>query len=340
MMRWFLSLLVLCTNCAFCFATDFDVVVVGTSPFSMLEALYRYHAGNRVLIVERSGECGGAWKSINICGIPNVDLGCHLIGRDPELLDFFKDYLGCKMVSMDNPHVFFDSDVCQNGFYPSRGCHEMIENLEKLVLSTAIDLRLNTSIESVWIDPETAIATVKTTAGEFTTPKIIITPATGLKIENHSYCAFTAQNQKKTRYSHLYLLIDDPTPQRFSYHDAIADTMSRMMNLTHFVGLEGTGKQLIVIQIHCKPTTELAETYLDNLKAKNLIHSEAKIIESDSFIYEQASCYYPLLQQVKYAYKVLEMLDTYSLQCMANYIPKWKQRLPLYKQVITETEHN
>ena len=55
---------------AFAVQTDYDVAVIGTSPTSMLEAIYHLSKGERVLILEADEKCGGAWKSIDICGIP------------------------------------------------------------------------------------------------------------------------------------------------------------------------------------------------------------------------------------------------------------------------------
>ncbi len=73
------SLYVLCI-CLHGVETDFDYIVVGSSPFSLFEAIYKRCLGNRVLVVEQGAECGGAWKSITICGVPHVDLGCHEFG--------------------------------------------------------------------------------------------------------------------------------------------------------------------------------------------------------------------------------------------------------------------
>src|SRR5690348_11005822 len=83
----------------FLFSTfvDFDVIVVGSSPIPLLEALYHYHSGKRVLILEEASACGGAWKSIEVCGMYPVDLGCHTLGNDKQMLHFLEEYIGCEM---------------------------------------------------------------------------------------------------------------------------------------------------------------------------------------------------------------------------------------------------
>src|SRR5690348_8271346 len=120
------------------YAVDFDVVVVGTSPIPLIEALYHSHCGKRVLIIENASVCGGAWKSIEACGIFPVDLGCHTLGNDKKILHFLEEYIGCKMVSMDNPHLPFDAKNSPNGYYPSGGCYEIIHNLFRLIEKTDI----------------------------------------------------------------------------------------------------------------------------------------------------------------------------------------------------------
>src|SRR5579872_1782734 len=128
------------------FAVDFDVVVVGTSPFSLFEALYQSHSGKKVLILEQEAECGGAWKSIHICGIPNVDLGCHMIGNNMALKAFLEEYAGCTFVSHDNPQEPFSSGKSELGYYFSKGCYELIDHLLRQIRATDIVLLTNTPL--------------------------------------------------------------------------------------------------------------------------------------------------------------------------------------------------
>src|SRR5690348_16680264 len=174
-MRLLISLLFLYFH-SLAAAVDFDVVVVGTSPISLLEALYHHHLGRHVLILEESSLCGGAWKSINICGIPHVDLGCHTLGQDKQILQFLEEYVGCTMVSMDNPHQPFEIGKCPNGYYPATGCYEIIHNLLRLIEATDIVLLLDTPLESVFIDGTESLAIIKIRDMQLTTSKVVITP--------------------------------------------------------------------------------------------------------------------------------------------------------------------
>lgn len=309
-----------------CFAVDFDVVVVGSSPIPLLEALYHNYTGKRVLILEASSVLGGAWKSIEICGLYPVDLGCHTLGSDKHIHSFFKDYVGCEMVSIDNPKLSFEPARSPNGFYFKRGCYELIHNLVQLIEKTDIEVLLNHKIDSVKIDPTDPIAFIKTQEKEFTTSKILVTPYSCIQFDS-------TQKQNTTQFNHLYMLIEDPTPAHFSFRTGIGKGISRLMNLTHFVGLEGTGKQLIVFQTFGEVTNASQENFLEILKKNDLVHASARILRAERHTYEQGQFHMPP-QTLKNAHLVLELLKTNHINDMARYIPKWKPVFKPYSEVI------
>lgn len=330
-MRTFFYLLIICCHCTFGFATDFDVIVVGTSPICLLEALYQHYSGNKVLIVDGANECGGSWKSIDICGVSHADLGCHSFGNNTKLLKFLQEYVGCNIVTLDNPTEPIDFSQSCKDFYPSKGCHELIGNLLKLINKTDIVLLLNHKLECVSIDTDQCIATAKIKEMCFTASKIIITPCTDLTIEN------TKISQKihpKKKFHHLYLLINDPTPPRFTFHKRGVSGVTRMMNLTHFVDLKDTGMQLIVFQVKDEECLKKGKKYVDQLIKEGFLDKSATVIQEESHCYEQSKQNYPLKNKKIAA--VFENLDTNQFQTMVKYISKWEKILPLFDLVIKE----
>jgi hypothetical protein len=326
-MRFFVSILCLLLHLS-ALATDVDVVVVGTSPISLLEALYRHYSGDRVLIVEEAKECGGAWKSIAICGVPHADLGCHTIGQNLQLMDFLREYVGCNMVSMDHPDLPYPGTSGSNGFYFSKGCHELIGNLLWLIQQTDITLLIEHPLDSICVSPNEPIATVHVKGKEFTTSKVLITPYSRIDCDNIS----TPKSMRRSRYYHLYMLIEDPTSPCFSYHHGIGQNTSRIMNLTHFVDLKGTGTQLIVFQTHREDPVQNAPKLLEALKKHQLVHSSAQILQAENYIYEQMTYNGFQIASIKNGNVVFEMLNTGSFEGMASYISKWKQVLPLWQR--------
>lgn len=316
--------------CQTLLAVDYDCIVIGTSPFSLFEALYQSHSGKKVLILEEAPECGGAWKAISVCGIPHVDLGCHQIGQDLQLKEFLEAYAGCRIVSMDNPGSPFEGSNSPNGYYFSGGCFELIDHLVQLIQAAKIDLFLNSKVESVFIEPAQKEVVVKTRDRWFTTRKLIVTPMSGLKIENSP----GSQSTSKSKYYHLYLLIHDPTPPRFTYNgSAPAGGISRIMNLTYFAGLANSGQQILVFQTHNEQSLANGQMFLDALKAKNLVDNGAYILKEESRIYETSFLNQSIINQMN-AGDYFEILNTGHFQGLSTYIAKWKQALKPFQDAI------
>ena len=314
---------------------DFDVVVVGTSPFSLLEALYRFHLGDRVLILERSSQWGGAWQSLDVCGIPNADLGCHQIGHDPELRHFLEKWVGCKMVSLDSPE-----SQMGNGYYFSEGSFELIDHLKKLIEKTEIVSLFNHRLESVNIDPFQPMATVNTNLKQFTTSKIVVPIYSDIKIENHPFIPLSSQQGALSQFQHLYLLIEDPEPSRFTYYGSVGPEISRMMNLTNFVHLSNTGKQLIVFQYYGEETAETAHRFISYLQSQQFLSPTARLISVESHTYEQSYCNQELIEQTPNASALFDVLQTGHITNLSQYLSKWKVVLKPYNEALGENlEH-
>lgn len=306
---------------------DYDCVFVGTSPIPLFEAIYQSYLGKSVLILEQANECGGAWKSIDVCGIEHVDLGCHTIGNDLQLKEFLEVYGGCKIVSMDSPKSS-EFKLSTNGFYFSKGCYELIHNLNRWIDQTGITLLKNHRLESIYVDTNAEHVVVKTGGKEVTAKKVFYTQMTSFFIENLSQKG----TSHKTKYPHLYLLIQDPTPPKFSYVGYGGFGASRAMNLTHFVDLEGTGRQLIVFQMNVENSLQNGELLIEDMKNRNLIDKAAYLLSSESYIYESAYALFGKLQSQFSPY--FEMLNAGTISNMSKYTQKWKQALPPYREAI------
>ena len=301
-----------------CFAADFDIIVVGTSPICLLEALYQHHLGKKVLVVEAAHECGGAWKSIDICGVQNVDMGCHSMGHDEKMASFLQEYIGCKIVSQDDPHLPYIRSNSTKGFYFSRGCFELVDKILERIKETDLVLLVDSPVNELLIDPDTGMAIAKINGESVTALKVLVTSSTELTINEQS-----TQSTKKARYHHLYLLIADPTPFQFTFINGTLNNVARMMNLTYFTGLEGTGKQLIVLQTSGEMKADEAENYMDQLKNQKLLDSQAKLLKAESYFYEHGR-----LNLSEYSkHKNVEILKTSHISAMSQYIDKWKQVL-------------
>lgn len=311
--------------CVCIFSLDFDCILIGSSPFSLFEALYQAQTGHRVLILEEADQCGGAWRSIEMCGVANVDLGCHQVGSNSQLKDFLERYAGCHIVSMDHPDLPFEKENSPNGWYFSHGCHELIDNLLKRIAQTEIVLLTSTRAESASVDVVQKIVTVSTVSASYTAQKLIVTPMTSLNL-------LPAQPKRKSKHFHLYMLIYDPTPPQFSYRSGGIAGVRRMMNLTHFVDLASTGRQLIVVQTPREEMLAQAPTFLEELKKQKLVDLGAYLLTSQTYIYESEVLHQGIIAQLG-AQEIIEILQTGHFNHLTSYIPRWETALLPLSQI-------
>ena len=79
----------------------YDVIVIGSSPISMIEAIYCAEQGQNTLILEKTDNIGGMWGIMRTEALEDIDVGCHIIAKKKSAYDLIEKYSGCKMVKMD-----------------------------------------------------------------------------------------------------------------------------------------------------------------------------------------------------------------------------------------------
>ncbi len=317
-MRQILLTLFLFTH-TFLFAEDYDCVVVGTSPTSIFEALYQSATGKKVLLVEGTEQCGGAWQTIDKCGIANVDVGCHHIGGNKKLADFLRDYTGCQIVSMSDAAKPYDQNQAPTGLYFSQGCYELMESLNALLKNSTIDLRLNCHLNNVSFESEWAILDLETQE-RHRAKKVYYTQASTFAVENRP------PTPHRYKFCHLYLLVEDDGPVRFSYRSGFYQ-VSRIMNLTPFVGLTGCGMQMIVLQVHGEQLLSESEMFFKEMKAAGIVSDTARLLQYEPYIYEQGHCGGEVYKLPTEKRDFFEFLETSLFTSMAQYIERWKTAL-------------
>jgi len=77
-----------------------DVVIVGTSPLAIAEAVWQKSQGKTVLNIDDKSFAGGAWTTIKHEGIPEVEIGCHIWEVEKSATDFLKKFYNLNLVSL------------------------------------------------------------------------------------------------------------------------------------------------------------------------------------------------------------------------------------------------
>ena len=154
----------------------------------------------------------------------------------------------------------------------------------------------------------------------------------GIQIENGS---IPAPANSRSKYYHLYLLIQDPTPPRFTYNGGgVVGGISRIMNLTQFAGMADTGRQILVFQTHNEQNLSNGQVFLDALKSRNPIDKSAYILKEEARIYESYYLNQSMIHQMN-AGEFFEVLNTGHFQSLSTYIAKWKQVLKPYAEAVS-----
>ena len=86
----------------------YDLIIIGSSPASLIYALNAKNEGNKVVIIDNSDKIGGVWKKIYTKFGDEFELGPHLIANNPDAYEYIEEYLGCKMVeTTPDPDIIF-----------------------------------------------------------------------------------------------------------------------------------------------------------------------------------------------------------------------------------------
>ncbi len=319
-MRVLVLYLILVHGILFSSTADFDVAVVGTSPVSLLEAIHHIRSGEKVLIIEADARFGGAWKSIDICGVAHADLGCHEIGSDKRLKSFFETQFGCHFVCLDHYSKFSDVSHadCSKGYYFSRGCDELITKLMHAIAQSHNAFIVHQKLDRIYLDFERGVVDLKMENTSTSAAKLIVTPASDFLVENPG---FESRSRSQHDYHHLYLLIEDEGIAQFTYMHGFTKGLSRAMNLTPFLQMPKQNTQLIVIQTHGNHGIEEGPKLIEAFKNKGLLTQNARIIDSDVYVYQQASSNLSSLEQL--GGPLIEILDSSSFAGIARYLDRW-----------------
>lgn len=91
-----------------------DVVIVGTSPLLLLEALHQARLGHRVVVVESAHLVGGAWREMPLFGLRRVEIAPHIVMYNRVTYDYFAQDLKLNVQKMSpSPRYVWNSAIGQ-----------------------------------------------------------------------------------------------------------------------------------------------------------------------------------------------------------------------------------
>ena len=74
-----------------------QVTVIGSSPISVIEAIFRQEAGEQVTILEAKKIPGGAWGTVVYQNLPEIEVGCHIWSYNDRTYKFLEEVFNLEL---------------------------------------------------------------------------------------------------------------------------------------------------------------------------------------------------------------------------------------------------
>lgn len=87
-------------------STQYDTILIGTSPICVLEACALKAMGRVPLLIDRARAIGGAWSSVEVPPVGIVESGPHSLSFTPSTRDFVCRTLGVELAPMVPAPIF------------------------------------------------------------------------------------------------------------------------------------------------------------------------------------------------------------------------------------------
>jgi hypothetical protein len=88
-------------------AKKYDLIFIGTSMICVLEAVYQRQCGKSVLMLDQQEDMGGAWLTLNIFGLHDVENAIHYFLPDSYAFDFMKNTLAWDIIPSPRKYRVF-----------------------------------------------------------------------------------------------------------------------------------------------------------------------------------------------------------------------------------------
>ncbi len=176
---------------------DYDLVYIGSSPISIIDAASQKSHYKKILIIENKPFIGGSWSLINVFGYKNVENAIHYFLPNKRGINFMKNVLGWNIIhtkskyrvinkkilnsqiyKYDNPLGKIFSKLINNGFigllnldflinifkksfYLKNGSKEIMKFCNKVIQEDKIDILYNYNVEKIFIDSTNSNVEIK-----------------------------------------------------------------------------------------------------------------------------------------------------------------------------------
>lgn len=271
--------------------SNYDNVILGSSPILLLEAIYLSISGKKVIVIEKKKRLGGAWHLLDFYNNNSVESGCHIWYRDKRVYEFFKKNLGISLIPCEPQPQIIDknkkyhyhrkkfiklykgfrnnfsspsywltlvrqyieeSSVVNKYAYPKRGSVELIEKLLKLIKELKIEVLSNQKLSSIKILKEN-ITVEAYNNKKFYCDQIIASSHTELENLIVYGEPKNIENRNQNSNFSIHILIESMDTVGLSYlHILDNNKIIRVANLNFQIERSNSKENLLCIQISNK----------------------------------------------------------------------------------------
>jgi hypothetical protein len=283
---------------------SYDIVMIGTSPIFILEAIHQNFSGKKVLMIEEESVIGGAWKNLRMFGFTDVENAIHYLLPNKCAIKFFTQVLGINIVSSKNKkNIFqiFNKSFVLNydsmlsrllrciyedlifykktlkvfsllfkqkpSLYFQNGSPELISRLHLLLSKTNISILLSSKITDIDFFEDNAV-NVKTSEYSIKASKICISHGSRLPISKSNKTQLILTEKIHFRPA-LHILIDSPKPPRYNELIFIKDSIVKYVhNITQYAqstNPNNANKYILVLALqHNQKSNQLSLSSIHN----------------------------------------------------------------------------
>ena len=276
---------------------DADTIVIGSSPISLMEALYLAQTGQKVLIVDNRSKPGGAWGEIDVHG-QSVEIGCHIWDESSVAKRFLEKELQLPLTKLKPrpvvvwkgrklPYHWKNNIILANTlfrhpsrifrtlkkvrpallvsdfYYPEKGSMQLVENLVGKLNSLDVRWLMNREVESLEVSE--GLVTCKMGEEELSAKAGVVSLYTcpqRIKVDGKEL----ANPNQPIDYSHYHLILEDQNASRLSYCRVYGhEYIHRISDIGAF---GHTNKKVIAVGVfpHKLPNSD-PEDHVDNIVA-------------------------------------------------------------------------
>jgi hypothetical protein len=351
------------------------VVIVGTSPISLIEACFLKKIENKtVLNIDERSVAGGAWTTVKHKGFPEVEAGCHIWSYEKSTYQLIRKLLNIKLTSLapqptiaykrwlipydykanvlsaqkiikgvknikttiQAPDVRF-SLVPSNYLYPIRGAADLKKSVYQLIDQNKLELKLDTVIKTVKITKDAVCLFDQQGKALCESDELVLTSLSNIASFQFEDGKEVLPMTRKVAYIHVHFILKGVQGKAFSYIRTNGDqVIHRLSDMTSQVHEElNEHEKLFCAGIFAEAYNKMSLEAIETYLLAYL--KKYKLIADTTKIIKIASSVYPSYYNNVETMKEIERLAEGKIRFLrsTDFVYSFYNQRDRYKQLLS-----